>query len=60
MTDHSMPASVRGITPTRRLIAAGVTRRFADRTFTVRVTEAGVTGTITPARVFTGPVAVTR
>lgn len=60
MTDLSMPASVRGTAPTRRLIAAGITRRFADRTFTVRVTEAGVTGTVTPARIFTGPAAVTR
>ncbi|QQM41966.1 hypothetical protein [Streptomyces liliifuscus] len=32
--------------PTRRLVAAGVIRRSADRTLTVRVTEAGVTGTI--------------
>ncbi len=60
MTDHSMPAPVRGIAPTRRLIAAGIIRRFADRTLTVRVTEAGVTGTITPACLITGPAAVTR
>ncbi|NJP73198.1 hypothetical protein [Streptomyces sp. C1-2] len=34
------------ITGTRRLIAAGITRRSGDRTLTVRITEAGVTGTI--------------
>lgn len=34
------------ITPARRIIAAGMIRRFADRTLTTRVTEAGVTGTI--------------
>ncbi|MCZ4516727.1 hypothetical protein O3Q52_53245 [Streptomyces sp. ActVer] len=33
-------------TPGRRLVAAGVIRRSADRTLTVRVTAAGVTGTI--------------
>ncbi|MEU5339340.1 hypothetical protein AB0H18_00540 [Streptomyces sp. NPDC020766] len=32
--------------PIRRLVAAGVIRRSADRTTTVRVTAAGVTGTI--------------
>lgn len=30
--------------PSRRLVAAGFTRRLPDRTLTVRVTEAGVTG----------------
>ncbi|MET8409680.1 hypothetical protein ABZV34_16560 [Streptomyces sp. NPDC005195] len=33
--------------PRRRLIAAGVIRRQDGRTFTVRVTQAGVTGVIT-------------
>nr|WP_179350319.1 hypothetical protein [Streptomyces sp. Alain-F2R5] len=32
--------------PTRRLIAAGIIRRTPGRTLTVRVTAAGVTGTI--------------
>ncbi|MET7779589.1 hypothetical protein ABZU94_29835 [Streptomyces mirabilis] len=32
--------------PARRLIAAGIIRRTPSRTITVRVTEAGVTGTI--------------
>lgn len=32
--------------PSRRLIAAGITRRSGDRTLTVRITEAGVTGTL--------------
>ena len=35
--------------PARRLIAAGIIRRSPDRTTTVRVTEAGVTGTIRKA-----------
>ncbi len=35
--------------PARRLIAAGVIRRSATRTLTVRVTQAGVTGTIRKA-----------
>lgn len=34
--------------PTRRLIAAGFIRRLPGRTLTVRATQAGVTGTITP------------
>ncbi|MFM9643583.1 hypothetical protein [Streptomyces turgidiscabies] len=37
--------------PPRRLIAAGIIRRIAGRTISVRVTQAGVTGTITAARV---------
>ncbi|NEA61339.1 hypothetical protein [Streptomyces sp. SID12488] len=37
--------------PTRRLVAAGFVRRIAGRTISVRATEAGVTGTITTARV---------
>ncbi|MFH8797076.1 hypothetical protein [Streptomyces sp. NPDC017941] len=56
MTDLSMPAYQRGTTPTRRLIAVGSIRRFADRTLTVRVTEAGVTGSITPAPTLSAPV----
>ncbi|WP_329471702.1 hypothetical protein OIE75_20365 [Streptomyces sp. NBC_01723] len=46
MTDIAMPAVRRGTTPTRRLIAAGIIRRNPGRTLTVRVTAAGVTGTI--------------
>jgi hypothetical protein len=44
----SAPACAQ-ISPARRLVAAGVIRRSATRTFTVRVTEAGVTGTIRKA-----------
>lgn len=39
--------------PARRLIAAGFVRRLPGRTLTVRATQAGVTGTITPTA---GPV----
>jgi hypothetical protein len=46
MTDLSMSAPERGTFPSRRLVAAGFTRRLAGRTLTVRVTEAGVTGSI--------------
>lgn len=49
MTDLSMPAPVRGTLPTRRLVAAGVIRRSPGRTITVRVTQAGVTGSIRKA-----------
>jgi hypothetical protein len=35
--------------PDRRLVAVGTTRRSGGRTITVRATEAGVTGTITPS-----------
>jgi hypothetical protein len=49
MTDLAMPADSRGTTQTRRLIAAGIIRRSPGRTLTVRVTEAGVTGTIRKA-----------
>lgn len=49
MTDLRMPAHSRGSAPSRRLVAAGFTRRLAGRTLTVRVTEAGVTGTIRKA-----------
>ena len=49
MTDLSMPAPVRGTLPARRLIAAGFIRRLAGRTITVRATQAGVPGTISPA-----------
>ena len=36
------------VLPDRRPIAVGVIRRHAGRTTTVRVTEAGVTGSIRP------------
>ena len=36
------------VSPTRRLVAAGFIRRLPGRTLTVRATQAGVTGTITP------------
>ncbi|WP_329292886.1 hypothetical protein [Streptomyces pseudovenezuelae] len=49
MADLSMPAFTRGTTPTRTLIAAGIIRRTGGRTFTVRVTQAGVTGSIRKA-----------
>ncbi|MHB9862162.1 hypothetical protein [Streptomyces sp. YIM S03343] len=49
MTDLSMPAPERGTVPARRLVAAGFIRRLSGRTLAVRVTEAGVTGRITPA-----------
>jgi hypothetical protein len=49
MTDLSMPVPSRGTTPTRTLIAAGIIRRLAGRTVTVRVTQAGVTGSIRKA-----------
>lgn len=44
----SAPACVQ-IIPARRLVAAGLIRRSPGRTLTVRVTEAGVTGTIRKA-----------
>ncbi|MEU5769819.1 hypothetical protein ABZ782_28280 [Streptomyces asoensis] len=37
------------VSPARRLVAAGIIRRSATRTITVRVTAAGVTGTIRKA-----------
>lgn len=37
------------IRPARRIFAAGVIRRSPGRTFTVRVTAAGVTGVIAKA-----------
>ncbi|MEV4936322.1 hypothetical protein [Streptomyces zaomyceticus] len=47
-----MPNLMRAVTtpapPPRRLIAVGITRRHDGRTITVRATEAGATGTITP------------
>ncbi|MGW1609434.1 hypothetical protein ACWCQZ_08550 [Streptomyces sp. NPDC002285] len=49
MTDLSMPAPMRGTHQPRRLIAAGIIRRTPGRTLTVRVTQAGVTGTIRKA-----------
>lgn len=44
----SVPASTQ-VSPVRRLVAAGFIRRLGARTFTVCVTEAGVTGRIIPA-----------
>jgi hypothetical protein len=49
VSDLSMPVLERGTVPPRRLVAAGITRRLDDRTLTVRISEAGVTGSITPA-----------
>jgi hypothetical protein len=49
MTDLSMPAHMRGTLPPRRLIAAGIIRRSPGRTLTVRITQAGVTGSIRKA-----------
>ncbi|MEU1008178.1 hypothetical protein [Streptomyces sp. NPDC005890] len=37
------------VSPTRRLVAAGLIRRTPGRTLTVRATAAGVTGSITKA-----------
>ncbi|MFD9319306.1 hypothetical protein ACFWDQ_16680 [Streptomyces sp. NPDC060053] len=37
------------VSPARRLVAAGIIRRTPGRTTIVRVTEAGVTGTIRKA-----------
>lgn len=44
----SAPTSVQ-VNRSRRLIAAGIIRRSPGRTTTVRVTAAGVTGTIAKA-----------
>ncbi|MFE5675087.1 hypothetical protein ACFQ7B_07645 [Streptomyces erythrochromogenes] len=49
MPDLAMPAPVTAPPPARRLIAAGRTQRLGARVLTIRVTAAGVTGTITPA-----------
>jgi len=49
MANSAMPAAPPAITPSRRLVAAGLIRRSPGRTLTVRVTEAGVTGTIRKA-----------
>lgn len=49
MTETPKAARVVRAAPGRRLIAAGLIRRFGGHTLTVRVTEAGVTGSITPA-----------
>lgn len=46
MADHSTGTSVPA--PARRLVAAGFIRRLPGRTLTLRATQAGVTGTITP------------
>ncbi|MER7967764.1 hypothetical protein ABTX35_01905 [Streptomyces sp. NPDC096080] len=44
----SAPSCAQVSLSTRQIIAAGIIRRTAARTFTVRVTAAGVTGVITP------------
>ncbi|MEU5707898.1 hypothetical protein [Streptomyces flaveolus] len=50
MTDHFARPQGPASSPTpRRLVAAGVIRRALGRTFTVRVTAAGATGTIRKA-----------
>ncbi|WP_158718435.1 MULTISPECIES: hypothetical protein [Streptomyces] len=49
MPDLAMSTPVAAPAPARRLIAAGRTQRIGGRVLTVRVTAAGVTGTITPA-----------
>jgi len=46
---ESIPCALTSAQPTRRLIAAGIIRRCPDRTITVRVTAAGVTGVIRKA-----------
>ncbi|MEU5094927.1 hypothetical protein [Streptomyces sp. NPDC020996] len=46
---NSSAPSCAQIGPARRLIAAGIIRRSPGRTLTVRVTQAGVTGTIRTA-----------
>ncbi|MFE5544584.1 hypothetical protein ACFQ71_12280 [Streptomyces sp. NPDC056534] len=51
--DHLHPARVvptgtTTVPPPRRLVAVGIIRRHGGRTITVRATEAGATGTITP------------
>ncbi|MEU5442748.1 MULTISPECIES: hypothetical protein [Streptomyces] len=48
MTDHFAHPDERANPPRpRQLIAAGLIRRASGRTLTVRITAAGVTGTIT-------------
>lgn len=49
MADLAMPSRTPEPPPDRRLIAVGAIRRRDGRTTTVRATEAGVTGSITPA-----------
>ncbi|MET9099616.1 hypothetical protein [Streptomyces antibioticus] len=46
MTNKPETARLVRAVPGRRLIAAGIIRRHDGRTLTVRVTAAGVTGTI--------------
>ncbi|MFD4320134.1 hypothetical protein [Streptomyces sp. NPDC058548] len=45
---NPMPTGTTAVAPSRQLIAVGITRRHDGRTITVRATEAGATGTITP------------
>ncbi|MFJ6645791.1 hypothetical protein ACIQPS_09030 [Streptomyces sp. NPDC091290] len=49
MADLSPRPGAPASSPSRRLIAAGIIRRSPGRTITVRVTPAGVTGTIRKA-----------
>lgn len=49
MTETARQARPERAAPGRRLIAAGIIRRQDGRTFTVRATQAGVTGTIRKA-----------
>ncbi|MFJ8081987.1 hypothetical protein ACIQ6Y_15385 [Streptomyces sp. NPDC096205] len=49
MTDHVSGQNTPASSPPRRLVAAGLIRRTPGRTTIVRVTEAGVTGTIRKA-----------
>jgi len=49
MTDLSARPGAPASSPSRRPVAVGFIRRLAGRTLTVRVTQAGVTGTITRA-----------
>ncbi|MER6531177.1 hypothetical protein [Streptomyces sp. NPDC001508] len=47
MADHfALPERAASSPTSRHLIAAGIIRRHGNRTITVRVTAAGVTGTI--------------
>ena len=46
MTETPKAARVVRAAPGRRLIAAGLIRRFGGHTLTVRVTEAGVTSSL--------------
>lgn len=49
MADLSVRPAAPASSPARTLIAAGIIRRLPGRTLTVRVTQAGVTGSIRKA-----------